>query len=267
MDYISHALGYVVPFLVVLTILVFVHEFGHYWVARRCGVKIDSFSIGFGKELFGWFDRNGTRWKISILPLGGYVKMFGDENETSWTENADTSHMSEAERRQVFSNKPLWARTAVVAAGPAFNFLFTIFILSILFASAGERFPKPDVAEVVPGSAAEAAGIHPGDIFVSIDGKPIERFDEVQEIVSRHPGTPLSVVLSHDGVERSVTVTPSVIDEAVTGRHIGRLGVKHTGENADIIRQPPVKADRRNQIHRSDGRNHLDRQDFRRFRA
>jgi regulator of sigma E protease len=245
MDYITHALGYVVPFLVVLTILVFVHEYGHFWVARKCGVKIDSFSIGFGREIFGWFDKHGVRWKFSMIPLGGYVKMFGDENETSWTDEADTTGMTDEEKKQLFANKPLRSRVAIVLAGPMFNFAFTLVVFTLLFATIGERFTTPDVGEVVPGSAAEAAGIKPGDVFVSIDGRHIKRFEEVQEMVMLHPSDSMQIVLSHDGVERTINITPSTVDETDrfgNVQHIGRLGVKHTGESAQIIRQSPGMA-------------------------
>ena len=244
MSSLTQIVEYPIPFLVVLTVLVFVHEFGHFWVARKCGVKIDTFSIGFGKELFGWNDRHGTRWKFSILPLGGYVKMFGDDDAASWTETPDTSHMTEAERRQVFANQPLPARAAIVAAGPIANFIFTIFVFAILFTAVGQRFTTPDVQDVIPGSAAEVAGIKAGDTFVSINGTPIERFEQIAETVQTHPGDVLTVVLRNNDVERTVMVTPRVTDEKDNfGRpyHDVRIGIKHTG-GSQIKRLGPGEA-------------------------
>ena len=244
MVYISHALGYIVPFLVVLTILIFVHEFGHFWVARRCGVKIDSFSIGFGRELLGRTDRHGTRWKLSLLPLGGYVKMFGDENEASWTEVADTSKMSEEDKKHLFASKPLASRAAVVAAGPIANFIFTILIFSVLFSIIGQRVSKPDVGEIVPQSAAERAGLHVGDVFVSIDGRKISRFEQIQEIVFLHPAEAMHIVVERNGARVPIDATTDSVEE--TDRlgnvdHIGRLGIKHTG-SSETVRLNPVKA-------------------------
>lgn len=258
MHYVEHALGYIVPFLVVLTVLIFVHEFGHYWVARRCRVKIDSFSIGFGQELFGWTNKAGVRWKVSALPLGGYVKMVGDEDGTSWgdspsvAEKGDMAAGSDPRHSQaaqddpdLFANKPLLQRAAVVSAGPIANFLFTILIFTILFSLVGERFTKPDIGEVVPGTVADKAGLKPGDLFLSIDGRTIKRFEEIQTLVQLHPGDPLDIVISRNGTEQHLTVTPDTVEE--TDRlgiveHIGRLGIKHDGADMDLVRQPLGRA-------------------------
>ena len=253
MDYVLQALTYiadlvvhkVAPFVLVLTILVFVHEFGHYWVARRCGVRIDSFSIGFGRRLFGWTDKAGTVWKFCLLPFGGYVKMFDDEDETSWNDNPDTSHLTEEEKKHLFGSKTIAQRAAIVVAGPAINFLFAILIFAVLFSTVGEKFTRPDVGETVPGSVAEKAGFLPGDLFTSIDGRSIKRFEDIQEIIHLHPGDPLTMTFQRNGEEHTVRVTPETVDE--TDRlgnveHIGRIGIKHTGDAADIVRQPVGKA-------------------------
>src|SRR5262249_16867948 len=151
------AQNYVVTFLVVLTILVFVHEFGHYWVARRCGVRVEMFSIGFGKELFGWTDKHGTRWKISLLPLGGYVKMFGDTDEA----RSGVQHRSftETEKKEAFFAKSVGQRSAIVVAGPAANYLFAIIVMALLFMLYGQPYTLPEAGEVAPGGAAASAGI------------------------------------------------------------------------------------------------------------
>src|SRR5580704_631736 len=142
----------IIVFLVVLTVLVFVHELGHYLVARRNGVRIEVFSIGFGPEIFGWFDRAGTRWKLSAIPLGGYVKMFGDSDASSMPSGA-VHEMNEEDRAVSFHHKRLGQRAAVVAAGPAANFVFAIVVLAVLFATVGQPFTPPDVGQVQPNSA------------------------------------------------------------------------------------------------------------------
>src|SRR4051794_31165484 len=167
-------------FVIVLTVLVFVHEFGHYWIARRNDVKVEVFSIGFGPELFGWWDRAGTRWKFSAIPLGGYVKMFGDADATSGLP-ARVGQLTAAEREVSFHCKRLGQRAAIVAAGPLANFVFAIIVLALLFMTYGQPFTPAEVGQVVPGSAAEAAGMRAGDEIVSIGGKTVERFEDVQQ--------------------------------------------------------------------------------------
>src|SRR5829696_6627542 len=171
---------YVGVFLVVLTVLVFVHELGHYLVARRNGVRIEVFLIGFGPELFGWWDRAGTRWKFSAIPLGGYVKMFGDADASSGLPVAGLGQLSAAERDVSFHHKPLGQRAAIVAAGPIANFLFAIVVLALLFMTWGQPFTPAEVGQVVPGSAAEAGGIRAGDTIVSVDGRVTLRVTPAQ---------------------------------------------------------------------------------------
>src|SRR4051812_38928709 len=170
---------YVGVFLIVLTVLVFVHEFGHYWVARRNGVRIEVFSIGFGPELFGWWDRAGTRWKFSAIPLGGYVKMFGDSDVSSGLPTPGLSRLSPAEREVSFHYKRLGQRAAIVAAGPVANFVFAIVALAILFMTYGQPFTPAEVGQVQPGSAAEQGGVQAGDVILQIDGTTVRRFEDV----------------------------------------------------------------------------------------
>src|SRR5690349_17450160 len=181
-------------FVVILTVLVFVHEFGHYLIARWNRVRVEVFSIGFGPELFGWWDRAGTRWKFSAIPLGGYVKMFGDSDASSGLPAPGLSRLSEVDRGVSFHYKRLGQRAAIVAAGPAANFIFAIVALALLFMTYGQPFTPPEIGQVVQGSAAEAGGIRPGDAIVSIDGQSIDRFEDVQQIVRMNPAVPLTVV-------------------------------------------------------------------------
>lgn len=175
-------------FVLVLSILVFVHEWGHYIVARLCGVRIDTFSIGFGKEIAGFNDKHGTRWKVSMIPLGGYVKMFGDVDPASAghadkIEDPKTGKMrkfTKAEREQAFYGKPVWKRAAIVAAGPGINYIFAIILLTGLYALSGQPVTPPLAAAVIEGSSADKAGFEPHDLVLSIDGKPTESFEDIR---------------------------------------------------------------------------------------
>ncbi len=178
---------YVGVFLFVLTVLVFVHELGHYLIARGNGVKIEVFSIGFGPELFGWWDRAGTRWKFSAIPLGGYVKMFGDSDPTSSLPTTPLVPLTGAEREVSFHCKRLGQRAAIVAGGPLANFLFAIVVLSLLFMTFGQPFTPAEVGQVMKGSAAATGGMRAGDAIVSIDGHTIDRFEDVQQLVRLNP--------------------------------------------------------------------------------
>jgi len=166
-------------FLIVLTVLVFVHEFGHYAIARWNGVRIDVFSIGFGPELFGWWDSAGTRWKFSTIPLGGYVKMFGDSDASSGQPLPGLGRLAQTERDASFHYKRLGQRAAIVAAGPAANFAFAIVVLTVLFMTFGQPYTPAEVGQVQPGSAAEQGGIRAGDVILSIDGQAVARFEDV----------------------------------------------------------------------------------------
>jgi regulator of sigma E protease len=233
---------YVVVFLVVLTVLVFVHELGHYLIARRNGVRIEVFSIGFGPELFGWWDRAGTRWKFSAVPLGGYVKMFGDSDASSGLAIAGLGQLTSAEREVSFPCKRLGQRAAIVAGGPIANFVFAIVVLALLFMTYGQPFTPAKVGQVLPGSAAEAGGMQPGDAIVSIDGRPIERFEDLQQVVRLNPGVPLVVVVKRNGAPVTLNVTPSRVEESSRlGHHqIGQLGIR--GGSAQYVRRNPASA-------------------------
>jgi regulator of sigma E protease len=231
----------ITAFLVVLTILVFVHELGHYWVARRCGVRVEVFSIGFGRELFGWTDRNGTRWKFSAIPLGGYVKMFGDADAAS-TPGAATSSMTPEERAVSFHHKTVGQRAAVVFAGPLANFLFAIVVYAGLFMTLGERFSLPVIGQVVPNSAAEQAGLQAGDRVVSINGSPIERFEEIQEMVLLNLDQPMRIVLDRGGRELAVTVAPSMVQTGDSALRTPRLGIVVDAAQSDLRHYGPLDA-------------------------
>lgn len=242
MGFLTSGLGYIVPFLIVLTVLVFVHELGHYLVARWNKVRIEVFSIGFGPEIFGWNDRTGTRWKFSIIPLGGYVKMFGDADPASMP-SSDLPAMTAEERAVSFHHKRLPQRAAVVSAGPIANFIFAIVALAALFATAGQPFTPAQVGAVQAGSAAEAGGVQAGDTFLAIDGERIERFEDVQRLVRLNAGKPMDLLLKRGDKELSLAVTPKITtftDRFGNTHQLGLLGIEHSG--VEYVRRDPVTA-------------------------
>lgn len=207
-------LGTLVPFLFVLTVVVFVHEMGHYLVGRWCGIGVQAFSIGFGPELIGFTDRRGTRWKLCAIPLGGYVKFVGDMNVTSSQPGEEElDRLSDSERKIAFHTQPVWKRAATVFAGPLFNFLLTIAVFAVLFMTFGRSVLEPAVAEVRPGSPAAEAGILPGDRFVSVDGAKVESFADVQRLVSGRAGDAITFVMLRDGRDVSVVATPQLSEQ------------------------------------------------------
>ncbi|MEJ6785509.1 RIP metalloprotease RseP [Aminobacter sp. Piv2-1] len=206
-------LGTIVPFLFVLMIVVFVHEMGHYLVGRWCGIGVKAFAVGFGPELIGFNDRRGTRWKLCAIPLGGYVKFVGDMNVTSSPEGGEADRLSTAERKVAFHTQPVWKRAATVFAGPLFNFLLTIAVFTVLFTAYGRYVMEPTVAEVRAESPAAKAGIQPGDRFVSVDGRQVETFSDVQRLVSGRGGDPIAFVMMRDGKEVSVTAVPELMEQ------------------------------------------------------
>ena len=242
-DTLNFVWGYVVPFLFILTVLVFVHEMGHYWVARRNGVLVQVFSIGFGPEIYGWTDSVGTRWKFSAVPLGGYVKMFG---EGAAAEDEEHS-LTEAEKAVSFSHKPLRQRAAIVAAGPIANFLFAIVVLAALFGIAGNPMPLAGVGNVQSGSAAAEAGIVPGDRILSIDGEAVTWFEDLRRIVSAAPGRGLDIIVARGGGEVALQATPKprrVADGSGGTSIIGLLGVAPDPDQIGYERQNPIAATR-----------------------
>ncbi len=240
-------LGYVIPFLFVLTIVVFFHELGHFLVARLCGVKILTFSIGFGPELFGFNDRHGTRWKISAIPLGGYVKFFGDENAASVPDQEGLANMTEAERQVSFVHQKVGARAAIVVAGPLANFVLAIAIFAGLFMLFGKQNTTARVDAIQPDSAAAVAGFQPGDLVLSIDGRKIDSFADMQRIVSTSAGETLTIVVERGGAEITLKATPAlkeVKDSFGNAHRIGVLGISRSLAPDDIKFQPvdPVTA-------------------------
>ena len=231
----------VLTFLIGITILVFVHEFGHYIVARWCKVRVEIFSVGFGKEIFGWTDKNGTRWKIASIPLGGYVKMFGEGDAIIRDEDSQSEReMTEAERKVSFYHKRLSHRAYIVAAGPAINFIFAILAFAILFFAVGVPTPVSDkqlsvVGSVLPNSPAYHSGFSAGDKILAINGNGILYFAELKKIVEASAGQKLSVKILRGKKEKILNVIPKPTDIKIDGQYkkVGRLGI--TGDPGELV--------------------------------
>jgi regulator of sigma E protease len=202
--------GWVIPFLFGLSVVVFFHELGHFLVARFCGVRVLTFSLGFGPELAGFTDRHGTRWKISAIPLGGYVKFFGDENAASVPNQSTVESMTADERRRSFFHQPVGRRAAIVVAGPLANFILAVAIFAIVFSIYGRQTTSARVDAVVPDSAAAAAGLKPGDIVLAIDGHKVGSFSDMQRLVSANAGRTLSLEVDRGGAPVIISATPQL---------------------------------------------------------
>jgi regulator of sigma E protease len=220
--------SWIVPFLFTLTVIVFFHELGHFLVARWCGIRVLVFSMGFGPEVAGFNDRHGTRWKISLIPLGGYVKFFGDDNEASVPDPAVLAAMSEEERRHSFFGQSVGRRAAVVVAGPLTNFILAVIVFAGVFMVFGKPTAIPRVAAVEPNSAAAAAGFEPGDLVTAIDGRKIDNFVDMQRIVGFAGGHPLTIVVDRGGIPVTLTATPEIKNNR------GVLGVTRSNQPGDV---------------------------------
>lgn len=240
MDILSGAagfvLGYIVPFLFVLTVVVFIHEMGHFLVGRWCGVGVRAFSVGFGPELFGFNDRHGTRWKLSAIPLGGYVKFAGDANGASVPDRDEMNAMSAAERAESFHHKSVAKRAAIVAAGPIANFLLAIAIFAGSAYINGKQVLVPRIDAVQPGTPAEAAGFQKGDLIVAIDGHPVEGFADVQRVIVGRAGQQTSFTVDRDGEQINITAVPALreIETELGRQRIGQLGIQASRESGDL---------------------------------
>ena len=229
------------PFLILILVLVSVHEWGHYIVARLCGVTVETFSIGFGPELYAWVAKSGTRWRIAALPLGGYVKMLGDEDPASATSNG--KKLTKKQLKSAFFTQPLWKRASIVAAGPGVNFLFAILALAVLFMIQGQPYTPVVVKEVMKQSAAAEGGIIPGDVITHVDGEEIDRFEELQKIVRHSAGQPLNVTVMRGEGNVALIVTPGsreITDRFGDKRQIGVFGIR--GGKPKLEQRGPISA-------------------------
>ena len=233
----------ILAFLLVIGPLVFIHELGHYFAGRWFGVKADTFSIGFGREIFGWTDKRGTRWKVGWLQLGGYVKFAGDMNPAS-TPSDEWMSLPAEERAKTFQSKPLWQRFIIVFAGPATNFLFAILVFIALFITYGQPRTPPIIGLIEPGSAAAAAGFAPGDRIVSIDGGRIERFEDIANYVSIRPDQQMRFDLVRADASRMIEVRPRALQQSDpfgNEMRIGRIGIGPAGV-VEAVPLGPIEA-------------------------
>ncbi len=243
MDYILATASYIVPFVVVLSVVVFVHEYGHFIVGRLCGIKVDAFSLGFGPELFAFLDKHETRWKISAIPLGGYVKFHGDANAVTAGVSDEFEQMSPQERAVTFAAQPVWKRAAVVFAGPFFNFLLAIALYWGMFALVGrplvvdgQLVVAPRISAVQADGAGAKAGFHAGDLVTSVDGAPIESFGQFQKRIAASAGQTLHIVVRRDKGSTELEATPAAIN-GKNGALIGRLGLSSSDDIRDMRMQ------------------------------
>lgn len=227
-------LNFALPFVIVLGVLVFFHELGHYLAARWRGVYVETFSIGFGRALASWKDRQGTAWKIAWIPLGGYVKLHGQERP----EDVGPEVRALWRPGRTFHEKTVASRAIIVAAGPVANFVLAAVLFAVLFGTAGEPLILPQVGEVLPGTAAAHAGLKSGDRILAIDGQPVARFEDIQRIVAARPDQRMSLAIRRDGQTETLTLTTDT--RAQGGRRIGSLGV--TAGATEFRRLPPGRA-------------------------
>ncbi|MFY7853927.1 MAG: M50 family metallopeptidase [Brevundimonas sp.] len=255
LDALTTALTYIVPFLLVLTLIVTIHELGHFWVARAFGVKVDRFAIGFGRAIFSRTDRHGIEWRVGWIPLGGYVKFSGDMDASSVPDSrgldALKSEINAREgtgaERDYFHFKPVWQRMLIVAAGPFANFVLAITIFAVLFSIVGVELRPARVAQVTPGSPAAEAGFLPGDLITGLNGRPIEDAGEVTRKVSLSSGDAVRFTVERQGREIELIATPErqVMDDPIAGRvTVGRIGLALASSRAEVrqIRYNPIEA-------------------------
>ena len=205
-------MNYLVPFLILITVVVFIHEYGHYYFAKKFGVGITDFSIGFGKEIFGWNDKSGTRWKVCWIPLGGYVKFFGDRNVFSQSEQQELiNKYSKTDRNKLFILKPLYQRSLIVAAGPIANFILAIFIFSFIYMFVGKDLTPAVINEVQKDSPAYVAGFKKNDQIISIDNKKIDSILQVSKFITISTKEIINFTVLRNNQKIKLKVKPNVI--------------------------------------------------------
>ena len=236
-DYLTSLGWYLIPFIVVMNGIVFIHELGHYLVGRWCGVKIEAFSLGFGPELLARVDQHGTRWRLALFPIGGYVKFLGDANAASGQSTEALADVNAADRSRTLAAQSVWKRMAIVAAGPAANFLLAMVVFTGLFIAFGQSNHNARVGVVEAGSPAAVAGFQPGDRVLAIDGQPIRTFQELQQAVVLNTGIDMTFDVQRNGEKLNLTAAPQVmlVDQGALGkRRIGHLGLGSTRDPKDV---------------------------------
>lgn len=222
-DWLINGAHYVISFALVISVIVFIHEFGHFLAARLVGIKVEVFSVGFGREIIGRTDKHGTRWKIALWPLGGYVKMFGDAGAASTADNKTLKKMTAAQKKVSFHHKPLWAKAVVVAAGPAANFLLAIAVFTYFIFTIGLANTEPVIGQVIKGSPAQHASLRAGDRILKVDEKKIQTFNDIPSAIVTNLGTPVELTVQRRSKTFTVTLTPKETEEKdLTGNPVKR---------------------------------------------
>ena len=236
MEFLSQIPAYAIPFLLVLSVLVFVHEMGHYLAARWCGVRVETFSIGFGKELFGFNDKHGTRWKVCLIPLGGYVQMYGDADPTSSQQDVEkVAALTEDQKKTAFYYKKVWQRALIVFAGPFINFLYAIIVMSGLFMVQGQIYAPAEVGGLVEKGPAATAGFQIGDKITAVNGIQVERFQDLQREVAVNLGAEMTFAVIREGKPLTLKAKPDIVEQEDNfgfKNMLGRIGIISLGKTA-----------------------------------
>ena len=240
-DHLLSLFHYAWSFALIISIIVFIHEGGHFLAARLCGVKVEVFSIGFGRELIGRTDRYGTRWKIALLPLGGYVKMYGDAGAASTPDTVALEEMSVEQRRQSFHYRPLWAKAIIVAAGPLSNFILAIGVFTYFIFTVGLNSTEPVIGSIMPNTPAATAGLHAGDRVLQVDGERMRTFNDIPAKLLSHLGETVALEVKRGEKQFSLTLKPieftdkDVLGNQQTRQLIGIRSQKLTYENVNFL--------------------------------
>ncbi|HXT05435.1 MAG TPA: RIP metalloprotease RseP [Roseiarcus sp.] len=236
-DFVIWLRWYIIPFIVVMNGIVFFHELGHYLVGRWCGVKIEAFSLGFGPELLAYVDSHGTRWRLALFPLGGYVKFLGDANAASGQDEAALAAVQPVDRGRTLAAQSVYKRAAIVAAGPAANFILAMVLFTGVFLAYGQSIHNARVGYVEPGSPAAAAGFAPGDLITAIDGRKISSFQDLMQAVVLNTGIEMSFKVDREGKALTLQAAPKLmmVNQGPLGkRRVGHLGLGSTSDPADV---------------------------------
>jgi regulator of sigma E protease len=243
---VSWAIQWILPFIIVLSVVVVIHELGHFWMGRLFGTKIESYSVGFGPEIFAWVDKHGTRWRVAWLPLGGYVKFYGDMGPASEPDPEVLAHLEKdgVHRDEVFHFKPLYQRALIIVAGPLANFILAIAIFAGALMTVGEPNVPPVVAAVSEDMPAEAAGFQEGDVITAMNGRRVTNFTEVMPVIAMSSGAPLTFEVDRGGEEVTLTVTPQEEEREDRFGNVHRLGVVGLtfNEEPEWVRYGPLVA-------------------------
>ncbi|MEM7617585.1 MAG: RIP metalloprotease RseP [Pseudomonadota bacterium] len=229
---------YLGSFILIISFIVFIHEFGHYYVAKLCKVKIECFSIGFGKELFGFNDKSGTRWKFCLIPMGGYVKMLGDADPASSPDVKKINSLTEEQKQYAFYAKKLWQKTAIVFAGPLANYILAIVILASFYVVYGKSVYQPVISNIVADMPAANSGMQIGDKITKIDNKDINEFNDIVEIISLNTGDPVNVTFTRDNKNMDLTLTPKIIERKSifgTKERVALIGIYPPQQPSDMV--------------------------------